>query len=105
MASTSGTSPGPTKLRMARPYWVMSSSRAPSGRWWRSSQELPVGVQPPQYGQLVLRRTELRAHALGHDEVHGRLIPHLLHRHAGEDGVQAHAPRARLEVEDAERGD
>src|SRR5882672_2732405 len=96
MPGTSGTSPGPTKLRMARPNWVTGIS---------SAYELPRGIEHAQNPQLLLGGRRGGREGVRHGDLEARVGAHRVDGDAGVQGLEAHPPALGLEAEDAEGGD
>src|SRR6266850_968045 len=96
MPGTSGTSPGPTKLRMARPNWVTGIS---------SAYELPRGIEHAQDPQLLLGGKRGGREGVRHGDLEARVGADRVDGDAGVQGLEAHPPALGLEAEDAEGGD
>src|SRR6267142_2073189 len=125
----SGTSPGPTKLRMARPKSVNRQLlstvtslhlRGPRNgprtspiadnrlRYSFSSalaDELALRVEHAQDGQLLVGRRLRGGEGRAQQHLEAGVLAHLLHRRAGVQGQELHAAALRVEAEEAERGD
>src|SRR5713226_6951665 len=91
----SGTSPGPTKLRSARPKSVM---RSPG-----SADELALGVERAEDRELFLRGW-LRGGELGaHQHLEAGVLAHLLDSRARVERQELHPAAFRVEAEDSQR--
>src|SRR5882724_3693517 len=95
MPGTSGTSPGPTKLRMARPKSVMGPL----------ADELALGVEHAEDRQLLVGRGLRGGERRAQQHFEAGVLAHLLHRRARVQGQELHAAALRVEAEEAERGD
>src|SRR5690242_3792074 len=91
----SGTSPGPTKLRMAKPKSVMGPL----------ADELALGVEHTEDGELLVGRRRGRGEGGAHENLEAGVLANLLDRRARVQGQELHAPTLRVEAEEAERGD